>query len=194
MPYPNGFFIDVGSFDGRTYSNTLGFIEKGWEGICIEPVTENYHKLIKEHENNKVLCLNLACGDKNEELTMYISTETTDPSYGSDTATFDKNQMDNISKLYPSLIWREEKIQLLTLDTVIGTVGIPRFDLLCIDVEGYDYKVLLGLDISKYRPFVICIERNNDDEGNKIASYLMNNGYIMYANVVNDLIFVNKKG
>lgn len=33
----NGFFLDIGANDGKTYSNSLLFEEKGWEGICIEP-------------------------------------------------------------------------------------------------------------------------------------------------------------
>lgn len=32
----NGFFVDIGSWDGVYLSNTLVLMENGWTGICIE--------------------------------------------------------------------------------------------------------------------------------------------------------------
>lgn len=32
-----GRFLDIGAYDGKTFSNTLALIERGWSGVLIEP-------------------------------------------------------------------------------------------------------------------------------------------------------------
>ena len=43
----NGIFVEIGAYDGITYSNTY-FFEKnyGWKGVCIEPINERFAQLI----------------------------------------------------------------------------------------------------------------------------------------------------
>lgn len=39
----NGVFVDVGAYDGVTFSNTLMLgREGGWTGVCIEPLPDNF--------------------------------------------------------------------------------------------------------------------------------------------------------
>jgi hypothetical protein len=37
----NGFFLDVGSFDGTFISNSKTLEQKGWTGICVDPFPRN---------------------------------------------------------------------------------------------------------------------------------------------------------
>jgi hypothetical protein len=63
-----------------------------------------------------------------------------------------------------------------TLNTVIETeIHVDHIDILQIDVEGGELKVLQGLDIQKYKPKVILVE----DIYNDIAlhDYILSNGY-----------------
>ncbi|MBC7439758.1 MAG: FkbM family methyltransferase [Flavobacterium sp.] len=42
----NGFFIDIGTHDGITYSNSLFFeLNNNWKGICVEPNPKVFAKL-----------------------------------------------------------------------------------------------------------------------------------------------------
>jgi len=34
----DGYFLDIGAHDGIALSNTKSFEERGWRGICAEPV------------------------------------------------------------------------------------------------------------------------------------------------------------
>lgn len=52
-----GFFVDIGAFDGRLFSNTLRLEENGWDGVCIEPNPANFELLSK---NRKCIIRNLA--------------------------------------------------------------------------------------------------------------------------------------
>ena len=58
---------------------------------------------------------------------------------------------------------------------VCQLTGLGKLD---IDVEGTDYKVLLGLNFEKYKPKLICVEIHNKDlRGDVIYKFLVNKGY-----------------
>ena len=44
----NGYFVEIGAFDGVTFSNSY-FFEKelGWKGICIEPMKKYYENIVR---------------------------------------------------------------------------------------------------------------------------------------------------
>ena len=54
----NGYFIEIGASDGISLSNTYLLEKKyNWNGICIEPIPDEYNKLIK---NRSAICCNRA--------------------------------------------------------------------------------------------------------------------------------------
>ena len=55
----NGFFVEIGAFDGIHLSNTYSFERAGWRGICVEPHPE-YFPICKKNRPNSI-CLHLAC-------------------------------------------------------------------------------------------------------------------------------------
>lgn len=61
IPY-QGFFVEVGAYDGESYSNTSGLADSGWNGLYIEPVFEYYNKCLIRHKNNSVKVINCAIG------------------------------------------------------------------------------------------------------------------------------------
>jgi dTDP-4-dehydrorhamnose 3,5-epimerase-like enzyme len=68
-------------------------------------------------------------------------------------------------------------------------------DLLTIDVEGHDFQVLKGLDLSKYRPKVIVVEIHglNTLQDNEIYKYLISNGYSLKAFAILSAYFVYER-
>jgi len=51
----DGYFVDIGAFDGITISNTYALEKIGWKGICVEPVPEIYERLIKTASVNVLM-------------------------------------------------------------------------------------------------------------------------------------------
>jgi hypothetical protein len=45
-----GNLLDVGAFDGRTFSNTLALIERGWRALLVEASPFAFIKLMEEHK------------------------------------------------------------------------------------------------------------------------------------------------
>lgn len=49
----SGTFLDIGAYDGKTFSNTLKLVEKGWHGFCVEPSPSIFSRLFELHKNNQ---------------------------------------------------------------------------------------------------------------------------------------------
>ncbi len=52
----NGFFVDIGAYDGIAISNTKLLEDIGWDGICIEPHPKVYERLVKNRTCKKINC------------------------------------------------------------------------------------------------------------------------------------------
>ena len=40
-----GRYLDIGSYDGKTFSNVRALAERGWEGVCVEPAAHAFAAL-----------------------------------------------------------------------------------------------------------------------------------------------------
>jgi len=61
-----GSFLDCGSNDGVTFSNTRALAERGWKGVLIEPSPKAYAKLKELYNGHKGFYLYpFAIGNKN---------------------------------------------------------------------------------------------------------------------------------
>ena len=45
-------FLDCGAYDGKSFSNTLALVERGWGGVCIEPDPQALEGLVRLHGEN----------------------------------------------------------------------------------------------------------------------------------------------
>jgi len=45
----NNALLDIGAYDGRTFSNSLALIEMGWKGVLVEPSPEPLSAALKLH-------------------------------------------------------------------------------------------------------------------------------------------------
>ena len=76
------------------------------------------------------------------------------------------------------------EISVTTLDKILDGVNVKNIDLLSLDVEGYEFEVLKGLNLNKYRPTYLLIEiyKVNFDD---IYNHLTVNNYKLICNFSN---------
>lgn len=48
----DGTFVEVGAFDGYTFSNTWGLAQRGWRGIYVEPIPKYANQCRKNHSKH----------------------------------------------------------------------------------------------------------------------------------------------
>lgn len=90
-----------------------------------------------------------------------------------------------LSEQYMSRFYHNEEIikinvQQKTLNYLLENViklDTNYIDIISLDVEGGELKVLQGLDLNKYKVKVFVIENVFDDIN--LCNYMINNGYIL---------------
>lgn len=128
--------FDIGANVG--YKSKI-FYKLGAKVVAVEP-QKNCVREIKLKLGNKVTVLENGVGAENTIKEFYVANN-------SQLSSFDKNWVSDLENTRFSEIEVEkvERIEILTLDNLIGKYGTPNF--IKIDVEGYELEVLKGLNL-----------------------------------------------
>lgn len=143
----NGFYVDVGANDPKLLSLTRAFYERGWHGINIEPAPSLYERLNSERMRD--INLAVAAGAIQDEITFYEIP---------DTALSTSNQSIAKNHQLKGRIVFERKVTVLTLNQILQEHTDGPVHFMNIDVEGDELNVLKGLDLSRWRPWIMVIE------------------------------------
>jgi hypothetical protein len=89
----------------------------------------------------------------------------------------------------------KENVTCLTLSDLISKHGVKRVDVLQLDAEGYDYRILRQFNFEKFRPFIINFEIVNLRKGElaQCKQILEKHDYL-YAKTGYDLLAVALPG
>ena len=94
--------------------------------------------------------------------------------------------------IYPDtgFAWEKQgEVEVKTLDQCLIEAGFPKLDAVSIDVDGIELKILVGLNVGKWRPKVIIVEENA--AGGPIAELLSD--YTRGPQMCHDHIYVLKE-
>ena len=182
----NGHFVEVGAFDGERFSNTSWLADNGWKGIYVEPSAE-YSKLCRlRHCLNKVRVLNVAAGEANAEATLRQMGALSTIS-------------DDTFREYEKIPWANSQIQksceehitkIQTLDSLLQSGNCqPGFELLVVDVEGFEESVFKGFSIERWQPRMMIVElcdvhpdfaanRSLTESAARVRQAILKSGYV----------------
>lgn len=157
-----GVLLDIGANDGKTLSNSLALIEKGWHAALLEPAPGAFYRLEALHKGNeKVRCFNTAIGTQSGVFTMWDSGSHLGKGDTSLLSTIRKGEKDKWEKSGEQ--FTEIPVGCLTWNAFINGIWVDNnFDFITIDAEGMDYEILRQIDLSNTK--CLCIEHNNNDE------------------------------
>jgi FkbM family methyltransferase len=186
---PSIFFVQVGSNDGVQGDPLHNLIAKNerWMGIFIEPVEFLFERLKKNYQHaDRFIFENKAVGTEKGKMKFYYVSEKAKANLGDSLpcwydqlGSFDKDHILKClgGRIEPFII--EQDIESVRIQEIFDRNGVKKIDLLHIDTEGFDYKVLSQINFSKYRPLVVLYEHMHlsADEKEKARSMLRVFGY-----------------
>ena len=178
-----GFYIDIGCYHPIHRNNTFLLFKKGWQGMNVD--IHDFSIELFNYARPKDLNYNFAVSNKNEKIKMFFQKEL------SQLSTIDQNQA---KKVFQGTI-KEKEIQSYTLNEILNfsKLNNKKIDLLDIDVEAADLKVLQGLSFEKFKPELICIEIHEKNlKENETFKFLKDYNYELIWSGVFSHIFKSK--
>jgi FkbM family methyltransferase len=186
----NGTFVEVGGYDGISFSNTWGLAEKNWKGFLVEPIPE--YAALARHSHRRhpgVHVLEYAIGSENGIVEMYLA----------DTLTSSSPEM---IEEYRQMKWVKGSketnvvaVPLMTLDDCLLSIGVePGFDVLVVDVEGREPEVFTGFSLGTWHPKMMIVEiadahpllRNSARADSHLSQHIIESKYnIVYKDHIN---------
>lgn len=183
-----GFYIDIGAYHPKRFSNTYLLNHNNWYGINIEANPTLIQKFNKDRPHD--INLNIGVSDKKDTLKFYLFDPLTLSTFSERMKNSYLNQKYNLIDIL--------SIDVLSLDNICNEYcKDKKIDLLTIDVEGYELEVLSGLNKISNLPKLICIESidHNQDDRKKLENILtlLNNlNYIKIKQIGVNSIFEKK--
>lgn len=150
----DGRFVEIGAFDGFTCSNTWGLAEAGWTGLYIEPIAEYYTACVNNHQGHpQISCANIAIGDYQGTIKLEVA------GILSTASQEQKDTLANVQWAKNAFSGNVREVPITTLDNALNLFKItPQMDVINIDVEGLETKVLAGFNIGYWQPKLVIVE------------------------------------
>jgi FkbM family methyltransferase len=145
----DGFYVEVGANDPTETSISRAFYDAGWRGIAVEPVESLAARFRQERPRDQVVQVAATATDV-DAVTLHVIEDT-----GLSTLVAD------ISDEHATAGYQAQPVQVRgrSLDTILGEGDVPAdIHFMVIDTEGAEADVLAGLDLGRWRPWVLVVE------------------------------------
>lgn len=148
----SGLFVEVGAFDGYSYSNTSCLAEVGWRGVYVEPVPAFADACRARYQgNDRIRVITAAVGREPGEATINVAGAYSTANEATLAEDSRLGRREGVSAVVTARV--------VTLDELLASAGIPPgFDLLVVDVEGSEGDVFAGFDLEAWRPVMLIVE------------------------------------
>jgi FkbM family methyltransferase len=159
-----GFFVDVGANHYQVNSTTY-FLERhlDWSGIAVDAICGYGKDYLEYRKRTRFFCF-FVSDRSDQEADFYINRENKRISTGDSVPVEKQGEYDFV------------KVPTVTLNDLLGKLGVSRFDFLSMDIELGEPAALAGFDIGRFRPSLVCIEAHRKVR-NQILEYFKYHSY-----------------
>ncbi len=176
----SGLFVEVGAARPDFLSISALYRSLGWKVLSIEP-NLSYAPI---YADRGLEVLPYACGPEDKDDVDFCVVDSHGATYEGGQVSFEAWSSFSIkpdyANLNPDLDVSHIKVAMRRLDTIMQNhaPGVGAFDIISIDVEGWELEVLDGLTFSKHPPKVLVIENLFLEE--RYRNYMRTRGYILW--------------
>ena len=175
-----GAFLDIGAYDGKTFSNTHALALKGWRGVCVEPspsVMQSLRACYAERPDIEIF--GVFVGAENKEIAFFDS---------SGDAVSSTNAKHIAQWQSYGVHFEEIKVQSWPVNTLLDKSTIKAFDMVNIDVEDdrLGFEILKQLNLRGLGVKCVVIETDESVNRGAVVQYLADRGFtVAYSSAEN---------
>lgn len=188
----DGVFVDIGAYDGVTFSNTLMLErERDWTGICIEPLPDICAEL---RNNRRCICVQACIGNREESEVEFLAVQSEAVPTRMLSGVLSEYDPRHLARVAHELNYfggSKSVIQVPMRDllAVLREHGIGNVDYLSIDTEGSELLILRSTILSAIGNPCITVENNYNDPS--IDAVLSDQGYRLHTIIEWDRFYVH---
>jgi FkbM family methyltransferase len=205
---PEPFFVQVGGYDGVSFDPLRPHVvERNLRGVIIEPIPGYFEKLQALYAgSDRVRPINCAIAEADGERTIWrfkpeaVESGILPPHFGgissflmedllAETGVLGRSSPNAETTLALRHLVEPVPVQARTLNSLLDELAIRQVDILQIDTEGYDYRVLQLFDFARFRPSVVHYEHQhlNGEDRAAAEGLLESHGYRIHREVYDTL-------
>jgi FkbM family methyltransferase len=183
--FPEAVLLQIGANDGVTGDPLARwFPTSRWRGVLVEPIPHLAAALAARVAGRPGIAIERAAIAERDGVAKifrlaHVPGQT--PDWFQQLATFDRAVLLKHDTMIPDLAARivEESVPTLTVATLLAQHRLTRVDLLVIDTEGYDWRILRQFDLGAVRPLVVLFEHQHlaAEEKTEALATLRRHGY-----------------
>ena len=167
----SGFFIEVGAFDGVSYSVSFALEAMGWKGLLIEAIPDRFAACRAARPNSRVVNAALSKPGSPTEATFHIAQDR----FGGMLSFLDPDSQHARDTRSDGVPIHTVRVPQTTMNELLVDHTGP-IDLAVIDVEGGEVDLLMGFDLERFKPKVLCLE-DMGGEGSPLCKYMAGQNY-----------------
>lgn len=175
----NLFVLQIGSNDGMNGDPVFAALklQPSWKALLVEPVPYLFERLKQNYAgNSRVQFANVAIAEEAMTCTFYYVEASAKlhmpdlPTWFDQLGSFDRNHITkHLGAVVEPFIGTLD-IPTVSLSLLLERHEVSKIDVLHIDTEGYDWKILRQLDLRKYCPKLILFEYKHLQEAERLAA------------------------
>jgi FkbM family methyltransferase len=185
----SGVFVDIGAYDGITFSNTAYFERSlGWSGILVEPNPDAWKKAHASRQSTVINCgvgendatlEFIQCGPGAEMLSCFR--EFTSHEHLARIETMRQAE---------GLTTQAIMVPLRAITSILEEHAVKAIDFLSIDVEGAEFRILEIFPFDRVPVKICAVEANCDPV--ELEDLMISRGFRLDAIVGTDHIYLNR--
>jgi FkbM family methyltransferase len=185
-----GRLLDIGAYDGITFSNTRALLFNGWSGVLVEPNPFNFVKLVSNcqvFDPAKVVTVAAALGVTLGLWKLAVEKDLQRGWASSIEERCSKRLLSAKSDLIyvTSVCWDDLLLK-------FGAHDFCPYDFINIDAEGMDMMLLVNAPSWVFATSLICIEPHDLNERQRMKDILDNRGFGVLHETPENIIAIRK--
>lgn len=185
---PAATFVEIGANDGVQHDHLRPFIlEHEWRGVMVEPVPYVFERLRRNYGSiDRVELENAAIADRDGSLPFYYlrppePDEHGLPSWYDGIGSFSRDVVAGHAAHIPDIESRivQAEVPAMTFESLCLKHRLTGLDLLLVDAEGYDHRILQNIDLAARHPTLLVYEHYHLEPGERrdCAGHVHEHGY-----------------
>lgn len=198
------FVVQIGSNDGKTGDPIYPIFRKRrcWGGLFVEPIPYLMEKLQRNYSFSSGCKFECAVVNDGQPATLYyldpqVTVDNPElPGWYEQLGSLNPDHASGVPGINGMLsVYRKERaVNGITFEKLLEKHQVSDFDLLHIDAEGFDWKILSQVDLVKYKPKIILFEHKclAPEEKEQACDFVR--PYYALRELGGDMFCVRKKG